>query len=86
MEGLEKGLTASPSAEVYDLRGLKCPLPVLKTRRRMQDLEAGDRIWVETSDPLAVIDIPHFCDEAGHQLVETATVAGGHRFLIEKGD
>lgn len=77
-------MTRSSTTEIYDLRGLKCPLPVLKTRRRLQDLNSGDRIWVETSDPLAVIDIPHFCEEAGHLLVETASIADGNRFLIEK--
>jgi len=70
--------------DIYDLRGLKCPLPVLKTRKRMGALAAGDRIWVETTDPLAVVDIPHFCREYGHALLETRSVTDGYRFLIEK--
>ncbi len=71
--------------EVYDLKGLNCPLPVLKTRRRLARLPAGSRLWVETTDPLAVIDIPAFCAESGHRLVENLSTAGGHRFLIERG-
>jgi tRNA 2-thiouridine synthesizing protein A len=70
--------------EVYDLRGLKCPLPVLKTRRRMTSMQSGTVLSVETSDPLAVIDIPHFCREDGHSLLETEKTEGGHRFLIRK--
>lgn len=70
--------------EVYDLRGLKCPLPVLKARRRLEDLPPGARIWLETTDPMAVIDIPAFCNESGHRLVECETVDGGHRFLVER--
>lgn len=77
--------TGSGSAGDYDLRGLNCPLPVLKTQKRLRDLAAGDRLWVRTSDPLAVIDIPNFCREKGHGLVETETVEDGHRFLIERG-
>ena len=73
------------SEDVYDLRGLNCPLPVLKTRRRLADLPAGGLLWVETTDPLAGIDIPAFCAEGGHRLVESLSVAGGHRFLIERG-
>jgi tRNA 2-thiouridine synthesizing protein A len=69
---------------VYDLRGLNCPLPVLKARKRLSEMPKGAQLWVETTDPLAVIDVPHFCREAGHVLVETETVIGGHRFLIEK--
>jgi tRNA 2-thiouridine synthesizing protein A len=71
--------------ETYDLRGLKCPLPVLKTQKRMGSMCAGERLWVRTDDPLAVIDIPNFCRERGHALIETATVDDGHRFLIERG-
>ncbi|TCD13752.1 sulfurtransferase TusA family protein [Oricola cellulosilytica] len=69
----------------YDLRGLNCPLPVLKTQKRMRTMAKGDRIWVRTSDPLAVIDIPNFCQERGHALIETQSAEDGHRFLIERG-
>jgi tRNA 2-thiouridine synthesizing protein A len=85
VENLETVMTRSD--EVYDLRGLRCPLPVLKTRKKMQALGAGQRLWVETTDPLAVLDIPHFCEESGHWLIETISLPAGtgHRFLIEKG-
>ncbi|KQV35189.1 MULTISPECIES: sulfurtransferase TusA family protein [unclassified Rhizobium] len=73
-----------PDAIVYDLKGLKCPLPVMKTRKRMQLLAPGALIAVETTDPLAVIDIPHFCHEDGHTLVESDALETGHRFLIRK--
>jgi len=73
------------SAIRYDLRGLKCPLPVLKTRRKMSSLVSGALIQVETTDPLAGIDIPHFCNEDGHELVDTEKTDTGHRFLIRKG-
>ena len=76
--------SADPPA--YDLRGLKCPLPVLKTRRRLRDLPTGAQLAVLTSDPLAVIDIPHLCREEGHALLacETLPDAAGHRFVIVK--
>ena len=70
---------------IYDLRGLKCPLPVLKTRRRIADMKPGDELVVETSDPLAGIDIPHFCNEDGHELVMQERLDAGHRFHIRKG-
>ena len=70
---------------VYDLKGLNCPLPVLKARKRLKHMRAGSLIWLETTDPLAAIDIPAFCAEAGHRLVETAAIEGGHRFLVERG-
>lgn len=71
--------------DTYDLRGLNCPLPVLKTQKKMRAMAPGERLWVRTSDPLAVIDIPAFCQERGHDLVETEKVEDGHRFLIARG-
>ncbi|TCU32141.1 sulfurtransferase TusA family protein [Rhizobium azibense] len=68
----------------YDLRGLKCPLPVLKTRRKLSSMTIGALIRVETTDPLALIDIPHFCTEDGHELLETVKTETGHSFLIRK--
>lgn len=71
--------------EIYDLKGLNCPLPVLKAKRRLADLPSGALLWLETTDPLAVIDIPAFCRDAGHRLIETEAGGGGHRFLVERG-
>ncbi|KFB08932.1 sulfurtransferase TusA family protein [Nitratireductor basaltis] len=72
--------------DLYDLRGLNCPLPVLKTRKRMAGMRTGARLWIETTDPLAVIDIPAFCQQEGHRLIESAAFDGGHRFLLERGE
>lgn len=74
----------SEATERYDLRGLKCPLPVLKTRRKLAGMAAGETLWVETTDPLAVIDIPHFCHEDGHVLEASEAGRDSHRFLIRK--
>jgi tRNA 2-thiouridine synthesizing protein A len=70
--------------DIYDLRGLNCPLPVLRARKRLAGMAPGARLWVETTDPLATIDIPAFCREEGYRLVESLAVAGGNRFLIER--
>jgi tRNA 2-thiouridine synthesizing protein A len=71
---------------VYDLKGLNCPLPVLKARKRLAAMPPGRRLWLETTDPLAAIDIPAFCAETGHLLIETVRAGdGGHRFLVERG-
>ncbi len=51
-----------------DATGLLCPLPVLKARKRLNSLSAGDVLSLRTDDPAAVIDVPHFCAEAGHRL------------------
>lgn len=71
--------------EIYDLKGLNCPLPVLRTKKRLGSMSKGACLWIETTDPLAVIDIPAFCTEAGHRLVTSEQAGDGHRFLIERG-
>lgn len=68
-----------------DLRGLLCPLPVLKSRRALKDMPAGAQLTVDTSDPVASIDLPHFCREDGHRLLAQERTDFGMRFVIEKG-
>ena len=70
---------------LLDLKGLKCPLPVLKTRKAMANLEKGSLVTVLTTDPMAAIDIPHYCRENGHRLVSAETTGETGRFVLEKG-
>jgi tRNA 2-thiouridine synthesizing protein A len=67
-----------------DARGLACPLPVLKARKALLGLAAGQRLLVEATDKMAAIDVPHFCNEAGHSLVGAETSGETLRFLIER--
>ncbi|MEM8978201.1 MAG: sulfurtransferase TusA family protein [Pseudomonadota bacterium] len=53
-----------------DAIGLLCPLPVLKARKRLEKLKPGDVLRVEVDDPAALVDIPHFCVESGHTLLD----------------
>lgn len=78
-------MTAEPRGlRVLDLKGLKCPLPALRTRKALRNLAPGEDLLVETTDPLASIDIPHLCQEDGHILIEQRRTEQGHRFHIRK--
>lgn len=70
--------------ETLDLRGLKCPLPVLRTRRALRRLASGRVIVVHCTDPLAGLDIPNLLRETGDALVEAARDGAGSRFVIRK--
>lgn len=72
-------------ATVLDLRGLNCPLPVLKARKAMQRIAPGDRLLLETTDPMTAVDVPHYCNEAGHRLLGQDRVGDVMRYLLEKG-
>ena len=68
-----------------DAIGLLCPLPVLKARKRLSALAAGDELHVMADDPAAVVDMPHFCAEAGHELVEMRDDGAAQIYVIRKG-
>lgn len=68
-----------------DATGLLCPLPVLKTRKRLMALSSGDELRIRTDDPAAIVDMPHFCAEAGHTLVKSDAQDDGMVWVIRKG-
>ncbi|WP_158810558.1 sulfurtransferase TusA family protein [Beijerinckia sp. L45] len=69
-----------------DLRGLKCPMPVLRTRKALRGMAPGARLEVLCTDPLAAIDIPHCLRESGDVLEAQGVEADMLRFVIRKGD
>jgi tRNA 2-thiouridine synthesizing protein A len=58
-------------SEPLDLRGLKCPLPALLSRRALARLPPGQEVEVLADDPLAAIDIPHMCRREGYEVVQS---------------
>ena len=69
-----------------DLRGLKCPLPALKTRKALKTVAPGDFLEVHCTDPLSVIDIPNLIQETGDRVEITERAQTHIVFLIEKTD
>jgi tRNA 2-thiouridine synthesizing protein A len=65
-------MTPAAKDTVIDLRGLKCPLPALRTRKALSRLAPGAMLVVECTDPLAEIDIPNLVRETGDALEGTA--------------
>lgn len=70
--------------EDLDATGLLCPLPVLKAAKRMRALPVGAVMRLSADDPAAVIDVPHFCAEQGHELISSEETAGVQIYLIRK--
>lgn len=58
--------------EILDVRGLLCPLPVLKARKRLLGMSQGAVLRMEATDPASVIDVPHYCAESGNELIDQA--------------
>ncbi|GEP02460.1 hypothetical protein MOX02_04980 [Methylobacterium oxalidis] len=65
-----------------DLRGLKCPLPVLRTRKVLRGLAPGRRLVVACTDPMSAIDIPNLVREEGARLDAQERLGETLRFTI----
>ena len=53
-----------------DSTGLLCPLPVLKIRKKLKEMQKGDILRVMADDPAAIVDIPHYCHESGDKILK----------------
>jgi tRNA 2-thiouridine synthesizing protein A len=69
---------------VLDLKGLRCPLPVLRANRELRGMPAGDRLRVLATDRAAVSDFQSFCRESGHALVAWSEDGGVFSFVIRR--
>lgn len=79
--GIEAAATV---AKVLDARGLNCPLPILKARKAIGELVAGEVLQVISSDPGSVADFASFCNQTGHALLSSREAGGGYEFQIRK--
>lgn len=70
--------------KTVSLRGLKCPLPALRTRKLLAGMASGDALTVECTDPLAAIDIPNLLRQTGDTLEDKAQADGVLTFRIRK--
>ena len=66
-----------------DTRGMLCPLPVLKLRKLLKSNKQKDKIKLITDDPAAIVDVPHFCNEQGHQILENFKENDCDLFIID---
>lgn len=71
-------------SDKVDARGLNCPLPVLKARKAIKALAAGEHLTVLATDPASYIDFRHFCDTTGHELTEWSEDDGVFTYVIRK--
>lgn len=68
-----------------DCIGLLCPLPVLKARKVLNDMQSGQVLRLLASDAMAQIDLPVFCREAGHEFLGMEPEGDAQAYLIRRG-
>ena len=67
-----------------DVRGLNCPLPILRTKKSLADMNAGEVLKIMATDPGAVIDFQVFADQTGNELISLSELAGEFTFYMRK--
>lgn len=67
-----------------DATGLKCPLPILRCKKAISELKAGEILKIVATDTGAVKDFQAFCKHTGHELLELITENDTFTFYIQK--
>jgi tRNA 2-thiouridine synthesizing protein A len=67
-----------------DVRGLNCPLPILKAGKALKRLGAGETLRILTTDPGSVVDFQDFCRTTGNELLESTQEGGSYNFLVKR--
>lgn len=67
-----------------DLRGLKCPLPVMRAAKALPDVPLHGALEILTTDPISARDFADFCASTGNALVATKQEQGVYRILIRR--
>ena len=67
-----------------DLKGMSCPLPIVKTAQAIRELQSGDLIEALATDPGSLADFEAWCTTTGNELVERSETDAVYRFVIRK--
>lgn len=67
-----------------DARGLNCPMPILRTKKSLAELTAGQVLKVVSTDPGSVKDMQAFANQTGNELISTSESSGEYVFLMRK--
>jgi len=78
-------MTAAPPSHELDARRLLCPLPVIRTQKKIRELQPGERLTVYATDPGVQHDIPAWCRIHGHQLLSCEKQNNEFVLCIEVG-
>lgn len=70
--------------QTLDAKGLNCPLPILRAKKALKGMEAGQVLEVLATDPGSVADFAAFCSHTGNELLSSSSEADTYRFEIKR--
>jgi len=74
----------TPFDRELDVRGLVCPLPILRTKKSLSEMTHGQVLKIMATDPGAIIDFQVFADQTGHELLSSSEITGEYLFYLRK--
>jgi tRNA 2-thiouridine synthesizing protein A len=74
----------SENLHSLDARGLNCPLPILRTKKALAGMQAGEVLEIVASDPGSVKDLDSFCSQTGNEMLSSQSHNGEFQFRIRK--
>ena len=74
----------APIAKSLDLKGLLCPIPVVKVSKAIKEISIGDAIEATATDPGVMMDIPAWCKSTGNEMVSMDKENGNFRFVVRR--
>ncbi|WP_181349004.1 sulfurtransferase TusA family protein [Thalassobacillus sp. CUG 92003] len=72
-------------AKVLDAKGVACPMPLVKTKKAMKELRAGEVLEIHATDNGAKSDLTAWAKSSGHDLIDSDEDGGVFKFWIQKG-
>jgi tRNA 2-thiouridine synthesizing protein A len=69
---------------LLDAQGLKCPLPVLRARKKIREIAPGELLTVLATDPAALRDFQAFCEQTGHPFVSGLEADGVYTIILQR--
>ena len=67
-----------------DVSGHICPLPIMRLRRLISKIKSGEFVELKATDPMTLIDVPNYCRETGHEVVNVTEVNDYILYLVKK--
>ncbi len=77
-------MSAHTIAKVLDLKGLPCPMPVVKMSQEINSVKVGEIIEVHTTDPGSLADFPAWADTTGNEVLETKQEEGSIQIIVRR--
>jgi tRNA 2-thiouridine synthesizing protein A len=68
----------------FDASGLACPMPIVKTKKALNDMASGQVLRVVATDPGSVCDMAAFAEQTGHAMLSSGEEGGKYVFLLKK--